>query len=258
MTQHHDPRAEVSSGNPWYTDDQFAKQYRRPGPRAVIENRWNVFESAIGEYFASLAPSAAPAHILDAGCGDGINLFGLDKIIRANGWNASLYGVDYNELRVARALKVATVAEIRTASLTALPYDDGYFQVILCNQVLEHVRQDKAVLEELRRVLRPGGILIVGVPNEGCALAWVRNHVLQRSILRTTDHVNFYTKETLSELLAAAEFKTCKLHPVGFFSPHLAAHYVISHFAAGRWLMKAMGKLWPSQCAELLAVAKRP
>ena len=241
LVQDHDPQDQVSVGNAWYTDDQFEKQYSRPGPRAVIENRWKIFQSEIEDYLAH--PDS------------GINLLGLSNMIQAKRWNMRIYGADYNALRVDRASKLPCVAEVKVSPLDSLPYPDGHFHVVLCNQVLEHIPKDRNVLMELKRVLGPGGMLILGVPNEGCVLAWLRNHVLQRSILRTTDHVNFYTSKTLSELLSHAGYSVRRVVPTGFFVPHLMMHYALSYFSPSRWLLRMLGKGFPSQAAEIIAIA---
>jgi SAM-dependent methyltransferase len=48
--------------------------------------------------------------------------------------------------------------------ITAMPFEDGAFDAILCSHVLEHVPDDRAAMSELRRVLRPGGWALVLVP----------------------------------------------------------------------------------------------
>ena len=259
MTNDHDPQEQISQQNPWYTDDQFEKQYGRPGTKALIERRWKVFESAIGEFFQdqNMLPSDKPAKILDAGCGDGINLFGLDKMICERKWNSLLYGVDYNPLRLERASKFSFVEEIIQSSLDNLSYEDGWFDVILCNQVLEHIPQDKNVLLELKRVIRPGGLFILGVPNEGCALARLRNHVIQRSILKSTDHINFYTENSISKILIDSGYSILKIEKPGFFLPHLALNYMASISELGRELLMILGEIFPSQCAELIVISKK-
>jgi SAM-dependent methyltransferase len=50
------------------------------------------------------------------------------------------------------------------ADVTALPFEDGAFDVVLCSHVLEHVEDDVAAIRELARVTRPGGTAIVLVP----------------------------------------------------------------------------------------------
>lgn len=259
MTKDHDPQEQISKQNPWYVDDQFSKQYGRSGTRALIEGRWKVFENAIEEFFqdGNMPTSERSARVLDAGCGDGINLYGLNKIICERKWNSLLYGVDYNSLRLERASKFPFVEAIIQSSLDNLPYEDGWFDVILCNQVLEHIPQDKKVLQEFKRVIRPGGLFILGVPNEGCALARLRNHVIQPSILKSTDHVNFYTEKIMSELLTDSDFSILRIEKSGFFLPHLALNYLGSLTEPGRKILKALGKVFKSQCAELIAVSTK-
>jgi len=257
LTYSHDPRQQIAQKNSWYIDDQFAKQHDRPGSRAVIEGRWRVFEKAICDFFqtSNLPSSDDSARILDAGCGDGINLFGLNNIISTNKWNAKIYGVDYNPLRLERASKFPFVEEINQSPLDNLPYADGWFDVVLCNQVLEHISNDKKVLQEFKRVIRPGGLLMLGVPNEGCALAWFRNHVIQRSILQSTDHVNFYKEKSILKTLTDSNFSIVKIEKSGFFLPHLALHYLVSISKPGRKLLNFLGRIFQSQSAELIVIS---
>ena len=48
--------------------------------------------------------------------------------------------------------------------ITNIPLDNNYFDVIICNHVLEHIEDDKKALMELYRILKPGGIAILQVP----------------------------------------------------------------------------------------------
>jgi 2-polyprenyl-3-methyl-5-hydroxy-6-metoxy-1,4-benzoquinol methylase len=251
------PYDQIKTENPWYIDEQFSKQFYRPGSRAIIENRWNIFRKTLQELSQNKdrVPLNTPIRILDAGCGDGINLIGLHKISQAEKLNAQIYAVDYNPLRLQRASSFSFVEEINQSTLDDLPYVDEWFDVILCNQVLEHIPKDQKVLEELNRVTRTKGILILGVPNEGCCLAWLRNHIVQRSILKNTDHVNFYTENKLSNLLTESGFSILNLEKLGFFLPHSVLHFVLSYTTFGRWCLNTLGKTWKSQCAELISTS---
>ena len=64
----------------------------------------------------------------------------------------------------------------------SVPYPDGYFDGILLLDVLEHVPDERSVLQEAARLLRPGGKLILSVPNRG-ALAWLDSLNLYRRLL---------------------------------------------------------------------------
>ena len=117
------------------------------------------------------------------------------------------------------------------------------------------LKQDKKVLLELKRILCPVGIFIVGVPNKGFFLGRFQNYVVQCSILQTTDHMNFHTKESISNLIFGAGFSISKIEQSGFFLPYSIAHYIIAHTKSGRWLLNTVGKAWKLQSAELIVIA---
>lgn len=244
----------------WYEDPQFAAQLGDPSARAIVEGRWRVFEAAIRTWHAAYTSAAEhpgrPLEVLDAGCGDGINLLGLSRIFKSLGLTAVLHGMDYNEIRVARARELGVAESLAVGALDRIARPDASLDMVLLNHVLEHIVDHAPVLGELRRVLRPGGLFIVGVPNEGCALAKLRNHVLQRSVLRTTDHVRFYTAATLGRDLDVAGFAVDRIAAEGFFVPHLRASSLIGRSRAGRSVLGTLGRMMPGQAAGLIAVTR--
>ena len=64
------------------------------------------------------------------------------------------------------------------ADICDYPAEDDCFDVIFFNHVLEHIPDDVAALREVRRILKPGGLLVLGVPNEGAAF-WQLAYRLQ-------------------------------------------------------------------------------
>ena len=111
--------------------------------------------SALEERFGA----GAPVTILDAGCGTG----GLLRKLHARrpGW--ALTGIDLSAdaCRLARARTHAPVLE---GSVETLPFEAASFDAVVCADVLYHVDSDGAALEHFKRVLKPGGLLIVNVP----------------------------------------------------------------------------------------------
>lgn len=99
------------------------------------------------------------ARILDVGCGTGSNLAAFAQLGRATGVDMSREALEFCRLR-----GVETVAY---SAIERLPFADGTFDVVTAMDVLEHVDDDLAALEELRRVLRPGGLLLSTVPAYG-------------------------------------------------------------------------------------------
>jgi len=110
--------------------------------------------------FALLEPALAPAarrRLLDAGCGTGYNLRALAGLGRASGVDLSPAALAFCRERRVEALR---------ASVLALPFADGSFDVVTSFDVIYHawVSDDRAAAAELARVLRPGGLLLVRVP----------------------------------------------------------------------------------------------
>jgi SAM-dependent methyltransferase len=238
----------------WHVDDQFERQLGNPARAATILARWEIFAAAL----ESVLAQPEPIRVLDAGCGDGINLVGLRRIFDVAHRRVDIFAVDLNPLRVSRARVDGRAAgTIACASVHALPFQSGSFDVVLCNHVMEHLENPENAAHEIFRVLRPAGLAIVGVPNEGAALGQLRNHVLQRSILKTTDHVNFFTARDLRALLERASFVVTDIRTAGFFVPHLRVFGWLARFAVGRWTLNCAGRLWPSQSADLIAMARR-
>jgi 2-polyprenyl-3-methyl-5-hydroxy-6-metoxy-1,4-benzoquinol methylase len=250
------PLEQIYAGNPWYLTDQFLTQYFRSGHRRIIENRWTTFAEIILGWRANL-----PLHelkVLDAGCGDGINLLGLSKLSDTHNLSLTLHGVDYNPIRLDRALNNVPSATLQCASLLNLPYGNSTYDVVLCSHTLEHIPDCRKALAELMRVIRPGGLLIIAVPNEGCLMARLRNYILQPSISQTTDHVHFFTEETLSSLLKKSGFTILSIQRETFFFPHSYLNFFITEFPFGHSFMNFLRRFFPSQAGGLITSLVKP
>lgn len=107
--------------------------------------------------------------VLDVGCGEGRHT--INAYLHGD---VTAVGVDLNirDLCVARE-RFAPFAEpdnarkyfaLQVADATRLPFADHSFDKIICSEVLEHIHDYEAVLREIRRVLKPDGLLAVSVP----------------------------------------------------------------------------------------------
>jgi SAM-dependent methyltransferase len=258
MNLQKDPLAQIKAGNNWYVDNQFENQLGTYSFRLLIENRWRVFASFIEVWRAKNNIKKSDAIvILDAGCGDGINLYGLGNIAEAKNLLFRLTGTDYNPVRVNRAAKLKGVQEIVQASLLEMPFENSRFDIILCNHVLEHIPEDGKAVAELHRVLKKGGMLILGVPNEGCFLAQVRNRIVQPSIASTTDHVNFYTEARLVPLLTQAGFEVSRVERESFFFPHTMLNAFLGATDWGQKIIMYFKRTFPGQSAGLIVMCSK-
>jgi SAM-dependent methyltransferase len=106
------------------------------------------------------APTAAGRDVLDAACGVG---WGSLLLLAAGA--RSVTGVDIDEGALASARGRARGAEFVRGDLLSLPFADASFDLVVSFESIEHVDDPALAIDEFRRVLRPGGMLLVSSPN---------------------------------------------------------------------------------------------
>ncbi len=97
------------------------------------------------------------ARILDVGCGLGMYVQAFRR------FSDQVYGVDVDPEKVAQASQ--EWPHIQTAPAEELPFADGFFDVVLLHEVLEHVDDDRQAVHEAHRVTKAGGRIVVFAPN---------------------------------------------------------------------------------------------
>jgi len=101
---------------------------------------------------------ARPGRLLEVGSGSGRFL----NRMRKAGWTVE--GIDFDPVAAAR-VKERFGIPVAVGSLPELGYPEGKYDVVAMSQVIEHVPDPMALLKECRRVLRPGGRLVLSTPN---------------------------------------------------------------------------------------------
>jgi 2-polyprenyl-3-methyl-5-hydroxy-6-metoxy-1,4-benzoquinol methylase len=109
-------------------------------------------------------PLDPDARLLDAGCGSGRTLDELARYGRVSGIDLSPEAV--------HAARRRGHDDVHVAAVEDLPFADETFDVVTCLDVVEHTPDDRATLAELRRVTRPGGLLLVTVPAYQALWSW--------------------------------------------------------------------------------------
>lgn len=231
--------------NHWYVDSQL-EAAGSPAQKRIIQQRRSFVLGTIDK-LQIISPV-----ILDAGCGDGLMLQALQKLSGAEIW-----GIDYNPLRLEQAMKLVPQVNFKEGSLENIDFSDQHFDVIVLNQVLEHIQADEEVLKEIHRVLKDEGVLILGVPNEGCFLARLRNSYFQPEIKKTTDHVHFYTVDYLLSILQKNNFSIKTIWQQSFFIPYTRLSNILAANALGFRFLNFLAKILPSQCASIYLVCKK-
>jgi len=132
--------------------------------------------------------------VLDVGCGS-------SRIIGALPSGSVALDVLLHKLRHARRFGVPTVC----ASGFALPFADRSFPCVLSSEVIEHVSKDSPMLDELCRVLAPGGRLVLGTPDYASRLWRVLEAIYGRVAPGgyACEHISHYTRPELLATMAA-------------------------------------------------------
>jgi len=157
--------------------------------------------------------------ILDIGCGDGTAAATAAPFLAGH----RIVGVDWSQDALRRAHARLTYA-VR-GELTDLPFRTGSADAILFSEVIEHLVDPDAALDEIRRVLRPEGHLMLSTPN---LAAWYNRALLLAGIqpvfsevsLRAihgrpgkevVGHLRLYTARALREFVTAAGFEVVRI-----------------------------------------------
>ncbi len=148
------------------------KRYSAPGPNHATHGRMEPAEYALMDaaedrmwWYRALharlraALTGVRGRVLDAGCGTGGLLASLRGVP-----GLEPVGLEYAAAAAARAAAKSGVPVVR-GSINALPFADGSFAAVVSADVLCHAAVDpKHAMAELRRVLRPGGLLVLNMP----------------------------------------------------------------------------------------------
>ncbi len=133
---------------------------------------------------------------LDAGCGSSVIIQSLNNAV----------ALDYNFAKT-RYLHRLQIPAVR-ASAFALPFKDETFDCVISSQVIEHIPREQVLFDEMWRVLRPGGMLIIGTPDYA-TWQWRTIEPIYGMLMPWAyrdEHISHYTREELSGILERMGF----------------------------------------------------
>jgi len=158
--------------------------------------------------------------VLDLGCGDGR----FSAVLRDHG--AAAVAVDIAETAVRRAGDAHPWLDVRRVGEgDPLPFEEDAFDAVWAGEVLEHVVDTVALVAEVRRVLRFGGVLLVTTPYHGrvaTAVLALRGRAFDAHFEPRADHLRFFTARSLRGLLHDGGFPDVVVRSAG--GPPLLRH----------------------------------
>src|SRR5581483_10096597 len=152
-----------------------------------------------------------PFTILDWGAGHGQ----MSYLLRNRGFKVTSFDVQKRQYKVKGSV-VASAPVVVSSRPTKLPFKSGQFNGVLSCGVLEHVKDDKASLLEIRRILKPGGFLFITMlPNETSLVEWNNRRK------GTSDHPIRYTPAKMKRMFRETGFEFLKCKYGNFFPKNL-------------------------------------
>lgn len=155
-----------------------------------------------------------PGRLLEIGCGSGKRLARLAAL----GWQVEGQEVDEKAWATAKA---KYPFQVHLGELKALALDAGAFDAVVMNHVIEHVHEPVELLQEVQRLLKPGGMLIANTPN-----AMSQEHRIFGTSWYSLDpprHLHLFSPRSLSMLATRAGFARHETWTTSVNSDYVAA-----------------------------------
>lgn len=187
--------------------------------------------------------------LLDVGCGKGFLLEYAEKFYETYGMDVSEYAVDEARRRLRRT-------KLCTGDATRLGFDSGYFDIVTCFDLWEHLEDPDLAIRECNRVLAQNGLLIASVPNtEALGRSW-KKEMWHGS--RDPTHVSLLSGQEWAELARANGFEVIDRFYDGLWdSPYFAGiptfvqHIFFKFFFTFAFpLLGILGIKLPFKCGE--------
>jgi len=196
-----------------YDDTYFA--YEKANEEAYFRLMKLGLEDIGFDAFTSAIPDTAKS-IVDIGCATGR----LIADLQAKGWRTQ--GVEICRPSAEFGIKTYGV-RIHIGTLETAAFKDASFAVVHCSHLIEHLTDPVNFLKEVRRVLIPGGWLVVTTPNISSFQAYLMKDRWRSAI---ADHLFLYSRRSLGRILASNGFRIIRKKTWGGIGVGITADWI--------------------------------
>ena len=187
-------------------------------------------------------------NILDIGCYDGSFL----SLIKNR--NNNFFGLEASDWGVRKSReKGIEIQQYFFDGKDKLPYEDGFFDVVIAGEIIEHIFDTDFFLSEIRRILKPEGKLLLSTPNVASLgrrlmLLFGRNPIIETSPNGpdSSGHIRYFTFGSIRDLLEKNKFQVLEYESDA-----------VNFSKDGRFKSRLMAKLFPQFGASIICHAKK-
>ena len=143
------------------TPDFFDAEAAEWSERYTLDPRFRRRFENITQLLDRMIPSAA-GRALDVGCGAGI----FSQYLARKGWNVTAIDASPEMIESARNYESKHVIDFQNSTIETFEAVPNSFNLILSLSMLEYIEDDEAAIQKFHQLLKPGGLLVVSVPNK--------------------------------------------------------------------------------------------
>ena len=180
-----------------------SNEYAEADPYSVENNIAGEFHARRIDLTVALLREAAlemqsPCRVLDLGCGQGH----ITEKMRQALVNGEFTGLDFSVSAIQYAHEHFPQIDFDVADACDCPYADEYYDVVVCNNLWEHVPDPLRLLAGIKRMLKPGGFLVLSTPSRYRVSNLIRILRGKTVAFMSSYHVTEYTVGQVKEQLA--------------------------------------------------------
>ncbi len=216
----------------YYAQAYFQNAASSSFRRSYSEEELEVIELRIAQkalQARTLLSDDQSGSLLDVGCGEGFVLKFFDRL----GWQVQ--GIDYSCAGVQQVnpdyvghVEQGDVFDLLEARIAS----ERQYDLVWLGNVLEHVLDPVSLLQSLRRLVAPNGLLVVTVPNDGTPYheeLYAKGAIPDRFWIAMPDHLSYFTADSLRRTAEATDWDCLAIQgdfPIDLFLAHEGSNYV--------------------------------
>jgi len=189
-------------------DFQYTQFQHQPITPEIIQFDKEQLQQNMAEVSAITGRSFDSIRMLDIGCGSGASVRAATEL----GWEAT--GIDI-DLELINEGREQLDVDLRCVTLLEADLPDNHYHFIRLRDVIEHLPNPYEVLTEIKRLLVPGGVVLISTPNEGSLLGQIRMTLRGKrdtvAAVRPPHHMHGFKPKSLKCILKRAGLKSYML-----------------------------------------------